>query len=178
MSDAAAVYGFALDGSVDVALAFDGVKPRIAGHMDTPPAPDGGYPLDNLAFLASADGLTWSPVVHLPNNDSSQNTAFTSALAVDALGHAAVASDINGGFGNGMACGKNPYIATSPIDDGTGTWTACGADTTGVHSYDSYSLSLFYGGTRLDGALVASFISGVSVVSGADQAGIIYWQHP
>jgi hypothetical protein len=171
---AVGVYGFAVDGSVDVSLAFDGTKPRIAGHMDSP----GAAGSDSLAFFASADGVTWSSVVHLPDNDGSQDTAFTSALAIDGLGQAAVASDINGGVGNGKSCGTNPYVATSPTDDGQGAWTACGADKTGVHHYSSYSVSAFYGGTRAKGTLMVSFISGASNDAGADQPGILYWLAP
>jgi hypothetical protein len=173
--DGVGVYSFSLDGSVDLSLAFDGTKPRIAGHMDPSTATP---PLDNLAFVASDDGVTWSSVVHLPNNGGAQGTAFDSALALDGTGNAAVASNINGGNGGSGKCGDNPYIATSPADDGTGTWTACGADTTGVHDYGAYSVSALFGASRVKGTLVASFVSAASDDAEADQGGILFWQHP
>jgi hypothetical protein len=172
------VYSFGIDGPVDVSLAFDGTKPRIAGHMDSPPPPDGGAAADNLAFVASDDGITWSNVVHLPSNDGAQLTAFASALALEGNGHAAVAADINGGGGVAPPCGDNPYIATSPADDGGGAWTACGADTNDEHVYNSYSPTAIYGASRISGTLMVTFISNASHDAGADQAGIIYYQAP
>jgi hypothetical protein len=175
---AVSVYAFNLDGNPDVTLSFEGTKPRIAGHMDTPVEADASAVVpDSLTFFASNDGVTWSSAVHLPSNDDSQITAFTSALALDGAGHAAVASDVNSG--NGEGCGANPYIATSSDDDG-GPWTACGADTAGVHGYDSDSVSAAYGASRANGTLVVSFVSNASTENdaGAAKAGIIYWQHP
>ena len=173
---AAAAYTFSIDGAVDLSLAFDGAKPRIAGHMD---APTGSAPLDSLVFLASDDGITWSQGVHLPQ-DASETTAFDSSLAVDGQGEAAVAADINGSGGTGTPCGENPYVATNPSDDGTGTWTVCGADTAGVHGYGAYSITARYGTARLKDTLALSFCSGPSNATdaGADQGGILYWQHP
>jgi hypothetical protein len=173
--DAISVYTFSEDGPIDVSLVFDGAKPRIAGHMDTPSAAD----LDTLAFVASEDGVTWSKLVHLPNNDGAQVTSFDSALAIGGPGLVAVAANINGG-GGGMPCGRNPYVATTSIDDGSGVWQACGADATGVHAYSSASsVSALYGASRLSGTLVVSFGSGASAATdaGANQGGLIYWQH-
>jgi hypothetical protein len=143
--------------------------------MDTPSSADQG----TLAFVASEDGITWSKVVHLPNNTGSEPTSFDSALAIDGPGHIAIASNINGGNGH-KPCGKNPYVATTTTDDGSGVWKACGADATSVHRYPSASsVSALYGASRLSGTLVVSFASAASAVTdaGADQGGLIYWQH-
>jgi hypothetical protein len=172
-------YVFAVDNGVDVSLAFEGTKPRIAGHMVIPTLDAGAVLPDSLIFLSSNDGVTWTPPVNLPSDNGMVATAFTSALALDGMGHAAVVADINGTTDNG--CGGNPYLATSADeDDGGALWTACGADTTDVHQYSSYSASAAFGASRLKGKLTASFVSNASLVTdaGADQGGIIYWQAP
>jgi len=177
------VYSFTLDGSDDLSLVFEGTKPRIAGHMDTPVEADANTEApDALKFFESPDGVTWSGGVNLPNNDGSQGTAFTSALAVDGLGNAAVVSDINGGLGNGMNCGTNPYVATSSDeDDGGAVWAACGVDSlTNGHAYSPDSVIASYGSSRLKGTLTLSFVTGAGDVpdASADQSGLIFWQHP
>jgi len=174
---AVAAYSFAVDNGVDLSLAFDGTKPRIAGHMTTPTLDAGAVLPDTLTFLSSTDGVTWNLPVNLPSNDGQVSTSFASALALDGMGHASVVSDINGSSDN--TCGDNPYIATSADEaDGGALWTACGADKTLVHKYESYSVSASYGGSRLKGILTASFVSNASRVTdgGADLDGIIYWQ--
>jgi hypothetical protein len=178
---ASLVHTFTLDDAVDVSLTFEGTKPRIVGHMEaTAPADASANTPDRLRFFASDDGITWGAGINLPNNDSSQNTAFSSAIAVDGKGNAMVASDINGGVGNGMACGANPYVATSSDeDDGGADWVACGVDTTNVHGYTVGSVSAQYGQSRIAGTQTLSFVSqGTSADAGADYAGIVYWQHP
>jgi hypothetical protein len=172
-SNAISVYSFDLDGTPDVTLAFEGTKPRLAGHVDQPVA--SGF--DSLAFFASNDGVTWTAPSFLPDNADSQYTAFDSTMALDGTGHASVASDINSG--NGAGCGNNPYVATSSDDD-AGAWTACGADTTKVHAFDAYSASAAYGTSRVNGTLALSFISADEGggTAGTDKAGIIFWLHP
>jgi hypothetical protein len=170
------LYSFAIDDETDINLAFDGTKALIAGHMDqaTMDTTD-----DNLAFTESTDGTTWTTPVHLPNNSASQSTAFCSALASDGMGAVSVASDINSGFGNGMDCGANPYIATASDADGGGAWTACGADTSKVHGYSVGSISLSYGASRLQRKRVSSFVAGgTDADAGADQVGVVVWQEP
>jgi len=56
----------------------------------------------------------------------------------------------------------------------------CGADTAGVHDYGASSITARYGAGRLKGTLVLAFASGASTPAdgGADQGGILYWQHP
>jgi hypothetical protein len=180
MAQAVAVYSFAVDGEVDLALAFEGTKPRIAGHMTTPTEVDASTPEpDSLMFFESDDGTTWSPGVNLPSNDGAQSTAFTSALALDGMGNAAVVSHTN--TSGGSACGADPWVATSSDEgDGGAVWTACGVDTSDVHQYGSYSVSAAYGASRLKGTLAVSFVADTSDVTdaGADQVGILYWQHP
>jgi hypothetical protein len=104
---------------VDLTLRFDGTRPRVAGHLVADPSAT--Y---DLTYVASDDGTTWTVPVRVPR-DGTAGTAFTSALAFDGMGHAALAADTNTGSGDNV-CG-NPYLARSA--DGI-TWTACGADTT------------------------------------------------
>jgi hypothetical protein len=170
-------------GATAFAKGYDSCRARhtvdVVGHMTTPNVEAGAVLPDTLTFLSSNDGVTWDPAVNLPSNNGTQGTAFTSALALDGMGHAAVVADLNSGNGNG--CGTNPYIATSADeDDGGAVWTACGADKKDVHQYGSYSVSAAYGASRLKGTLAVSLVSDSSVVTdaGADQSGIIYWQAP
>jgi hypothetical protein len=178
-AQAVAVTTFSVDNGVDLALTFEGTKPRIAGHMVGPTEADASTPEpDTLMFFESNDGINWSPGVNLPSNGGTQYTAFTSALAVDGLGHASVASHTNSSSG---PCGADPYLATSSDeDDGGAVWSACGVDTNDAHVYGSYSISASYGTSRLTSTLTLSFVSAASDVTdaGADQGGIIYWQHP
>jgi hypothetical protein len=175
---AVSAYTFVVDNGVDLSLAFDGVKPRIAGHMVSPAVDAGEVAPDSLTFLSSDDGITWNPKVNLPSNGGTLGTSFSSALALDGMGHASVVSDINGRTGNDAGCSGNPYIATSADEnDGGAVWAACGANTNDTLKYGSYSVSASYGASRLKGTLTASFVTNaIAVDAGANQAGIIYWQ--
>ena len=177
-ASAVSVYTFPL-GSPDVTLAFDGTKPRIAGHMD---APSGATAPDSLVFVASDDGVTWTTPVHLPSNQATQYTAFDSAMALDGQGKVAVVADINGTTGGAGTCGENPYVATASIAAAPygGAWTACGADTTNSFGFSASAVSAAYGRSRLTGVLTLSFINTIAN-AGADGGvpqGVVYWQHP
>jgi hypothetical protein len=148
--------------SVDLTLRFDGTKPRVAGHISADDPSD--Y---DLTYVASDDGATWAAPIRVPR-DGTAGTAFTSALALDGKGNAALAADTNTGSGDNV-CG-DPYLARS--SDGT-TWSACGADTTKTRHWSVDALSAAYGGSRIAGKLALGFHN--SNIQG-EQAGVVYWQ--
>ena len=147
--------------SVDVTLAFDGVKPRVAGHLTTadPSTAD-------LVYGYSDDGGGWYSI-SIPRNGDSE-TAYTSALADDGAGHVAVAAEINSG--SGTDCGANPYLARSSDN---ATWAVCGADTAKAHKWTASAMNAAFGTTRRAGKLTLGFQNGN--VEG-EQAGVVYWQ--
>jgi hypothetical protein len=148
--------------NVDVNLRFEGTMPRIAGHLRA--AATTTY---DLIYAASVDGLTWGTPIQVPR-DGTATTAFTSALALDGKGNAAVAAGTNNST-NDTTC-ADPYLARSA--NGT-TWTACGADTTKSRKWSVDALSAVYGTSRISGKLTLGFHN--ANIQG-EQAGVVYWQ--
>jgi hypothetical protein len=80
----------------NVALAFDGTKPRIAAAIHLTPTWATDAKL--VWFAASDDGTTWADAVPIPEDTGSGFGAFTS-VAVGSNGTVAVVSDENSGDG-------------------------------------------------------------------------------
>jgi hypothetical protein len=163
MPEAVVAYRFTVNQGIDLSLAFSGTNPRIAGHMV------GSATSDSLTFLSSTNGMMWSAPVFLANG----GTADDSALAVDGMGHAAIAADRNG---SNPTCGGNPYLSLSG-DDGA-TWMASCPDNMGAARYGAYSMNALYGASRVRGTLMLGFVNDGTGTQPPRQPGIIFYQRP
>lgn len=162
MATAVVADEFYVDNSIDLSLGFHGTSPVIAGHQV------GTASSDTMTVVSSTDGTTWGTPVVLANG----GTAFTSALAFDGAGNAAIASDTNG---TNPTCAANPYIAFS-TDDGA-TWSAACPSTAAV-GYTTHAVNAAYGTSRLRGKLVVSFVNGSGGSTPPTESGIVIWQSP
>jgi hypothetical protein len=162
MSTAVVADAFTVNAGIDLALAFHGTSPVIAGHQLASGTSDA------MNVVSSTDGMTWSAPVQLANG----GTAFTTALAFDGSGHGAIASDSNG---SNPTCAANPYVAFSP-DDGA-TWAAA-CPATAAQGYGTHSVNAAYGQGRLAGKLVVGFINDTQSTTPPNESGIVVWQSP
>jgi hypothetical protein len=146
----------------DVSLAYDGTKPRIAGHLvaDTSVT----Y---NLTFVSSADGVTWNPAVKV---DVGTTTGTDTWLAMDGNGNAAIVAS---GRGNCMA---EPYVART-TDDGV-TWTSCMPEISAMHTFSDDSTTAAYGASRIKGKLVIGFQNSHTNQTPGEPNGVWFYASP
>jgi hypothetical protein len=154
---------------VDLALAFEGAKPRIAAHLIA--VPSATY---NIIYETSDDGVTWSAPIQLPEQNNSQS-ALTIALAFDGTGNGLIVAPQNTGT---PPC-SNPYLALT-TNDGQ-AWQACQSDfstaTTATSFTDSYP-NAAYGSSRLKGHYVLGLQNSETDQSTTYPNGVWYYQSP
>ena len=146
----------------DVSLAYEGTKPRIAGHLvaDTSVT----Y---NLTFVSSADGVMWNPAVKV---DVGTLTGTDSWLAMDGNGNAAIVANGRG------KCMAEPYVARS-TDDGM-TWKACTPEISAMHTFTDASMTAAYGASRIKGKLVIGFQNSETNQTPGEPNGVWFYVSP
>lgn len=149
--------------SADLALAFDGDKPRIAAGLQR-----GASDTTAVWFSASDDGVTWGAPVQIPN-DGGDGMGTDLALALDGTGNPSIAVRKASASGS-TTCGS-PKLAT-----GTGltAFTTCGPPL-GDPTYGDG----FYGDdVQLGFAPTGKRIMAMAASSSDPTAGVIVWREP
>jgi hypothetical protein len=154
---------------VDLSLAFEGAKPRIAAHLIAV------SPVTyNIIYETSDDGVTWNAPVELPEQNQIESGNVI-ALALDGTGNGIIATPQNTGT---PPC-SNPYLAQT-TDDGQ-TWQTClsafSATTAPISFTDGY-LNAAYGASRLKGHYVLALQNGEDDQSATYPNGVWYYQSP